>query len=301
MNYTRRQILRDTARVSAGLATSSSLPFLTGCEQKWGPKNPSCFKPGIRIFFIGAWLFCKDPMSDTSMLAVTRDMECMSHTFPYGVWPGREGISGSASLAENPVCSGITSADIKRYAYPVTVPKFVSSFQKVKDLFASSSNECSFLYFENALGDLQIDFTKPGIRVISLPIPARIITADFPPNSTLANRDDKHPIHCPNGRSTTSISNLAASAHIFDYEGASLLTFNGDPVISQGSSNHKSNFHFHTVPPGYAPHDHAALMFKNLTQSFLVWTQAHFHWWRRTLMRFLPLVITFPIVSNLKN
>ncbi len=105
MNYSRRNFLRDVTRVSVGLAAGSSEPFLTGCERKtWGPENPACFKPGIRIFFIGAWLFCKDCIVNPGLLAIAQDMPRLGHSFPYGIWPGSQGINNNPSLGENPTC-----------------------------------------------------------------------------------------------------------------------------------------------------------------------------------------------------
>lgn len=254
MNYSRRKFLRHVTRASVGLAAGSSLPFLTGCERKaWGSKNPACFQPGIRIFFIGAWIFCKDSILDPGLLAITQDMPSLGHSFPYGVWPGSQGIDNNPSLGENRT----SGADVARNAYPVELPKFKSPYNSVKDLFAGGCSK-SFQHFENVNGDLKPIFSTPGIRVISLPLPTRIIAADFLRGSSVTNIDLNHKIKSKDG------SGLFASAHIFEYEGAFLLNFKGQPMVVHGTNNITSNFHFHTVPPGTAPPDHASSMFKNL-------------------------------------
>jgi hypothetical protein len=254
MDYSRRNFVRDVTRVSVGLAAGSSLPFLTGCERKiWGSKNPACFQPGIRIFFIGAWLFCKDSIVDPGLLAIAQDMPGLGHSFPYGIWPGPQGMDNNPSLGENPT-SGI---HVARNAYPVSLLSFQSPYKSVKALFAGGCTKY-FQYFENVNGDLTPTFNKPGIRVISFPLPTRVIAADLLRGSYVSDKDQNHKIK------STDNSGTFATAHIFEYEGASLLTFNGQPMVAHGTRDSLSNFHFHTVPPPYAPPDHASRMFKNL-------------------------------------
>ena len=144
-----------------------------------------------------------------------------------------------------------------RNAYPVELPNFHSPYKSVKDLFATGCSKY-FQYFENANGDLKPIFNKSGIRVISFPLPTRVIAADLLRGSSVTDKDQNHKIKSTDG------SGIFATAHIFEYEGASLLTFNGQPMVAHGTNDSLSNFHFHTVPPPYAPPDHASRMFKNL-------------------------------------
>ena len=88
MKYTRRRFLHDGGRAALVMSASSSLPFVTGCCHKPNP-DPMCvgdnrqaFCLGVRVFFIGAWLFFKRPRRE-GILAITRDMPSMPHTFPY--------------------------------------------------------------------------------------------------------------------------------------------------------------------------------------------------------------------------
>lgn len=260
--------------MSLGLAASSSLPFLTGCHRGWGAGHPATFNPGIRIFFIGAWIFCADPLGG-GMLAVAVDMPCLKHTFPYGVWPGPEGINQNESLQEIPTCNSHDD----RNAYPLTLPGFQPPYSSVSEFFASAC-PASFNYFENAKGDMHIDFTHRGIRVISFPLATSMITADITPGCVINNNDDTHQFHkYPSGAArckysyqvptvrTPSNSNCSyeiATAHIFEYDGAHALTFKDKAMIEQDSKGHRADFHFHTVPPAYAPPGHTSEMFFNL-------------------------------------
>ncbi len=88
MSYTRRQILRNAALASVAGVAASPLTLLSGCHHdhkhipQYGPNNPTMFNLGVRIFLIGSWLFCADPQSSSSVLAVTADMPTPMHHFP---------------------------------------------------------------------------------------------------------------------------------------------------------------------------------------------------------------------------
>ncbi len=262
MNYTRRSVLRNAARISIGLAASSSLPLLSGCHHGWGPGHPATFSPGIRIFFIGAWIFCTDPLGD-QLLAVTVDMASMKHTFPYGVWPGDEGINQNESLQANPSCGSPT----QRNAYPVTISNFKSNYQCGGAVFSDACDNFRFNYFQNEGGKLSILFNTPGIRVVSFPFPTRMITANTFLNSNVTNRSGAHYFHVKGGATTSNVSDYVASAHIFEYENASTLTFNDAVMIEQGSKRYRSDFHFHTVPPKGTQQSHSQDMLRNLLSS----------------------------------
>jgi hypothetical protein len=251
MTYTRRMVLREAARLSLGAAASTTLPFLTGCNQKPRP-DPNCIAPdmstfclGIRVFFIGGWLFCKDPIGK-GMLAITHDMFCQgkSHTFPYGVWQNDGNFDNSApKLSPNP-----TAAGSQRNAYTVTLPGFKNCFESVTDLFSDAGTRCQMSYIGNPKQDLKPDFRFPLIRVVSMPFPTRLITAGFSPSSYVNDTDQGHWIHSPGGAHATKSGEVAAT-HIFEYMGASSLNFNGQQVIAAPSTDYNGDFHFHTVPP----------------------------------------------------
>jgi hypothetical protein len=267
MNFTRRTVLQDAARLSLAAAATSSFPFLTSCHHKPNP-DPNCiadnskaFCPGIRVFFIGAWLFCKDPLQK-GMLAITRDMADMPHAFPYGVWPGDNGFGSNPSQ----LCANPAASSSNRNAYPVTLPGFNNCFETVTDLFQDAVSRCGMSYISNPRRDINPDFTSAGVRVISIPFPTRLITAAFAPSSYVNDLDDKHSMHSPTSAHDTK-SGLVASAYVFEYMGASSLLFNGQPAIGSASIGYQSDFHFHTVPPsGISRQDpqHPQKMFANL-------------------------------------
>jgi len=252
MNYTRRRVLRNAARVSLGLAASSSLAFLNSPPALGAVPNPSQFNFGIRIFFIGAWIFCSDPAGG-GMLAVTADFPTPVHDFPYGVWPKL-----TKSLAPN--CSTCMPST----PYPITLPGFTSPHSSITDLFV---NGCStnFNYFDNSANDLSIDRTNKQIRMISLPFPTFMVTADTYTSSYITNADVNHSFHGFSGSGGNVNSNVISTAHILEYDGASALEFNGTRRISAPHPDSRANFHFHTVPPETTPDAmHSLRMFRNL-------------------------------------
>ncbi|MEI9980898.1 MAG: hypothetical protein WDN23_18215 [Edaphobacter sp.] len=250
------------------LTAGSSLPFLTGCHRKPKP-DPMCigdnrptFCPGVRVFFIGAWLFLNDPVGK-GILAITRNMPSMRHTFPYGVWPGDGGgFDGTAPhLHANPSAPGVP-----RNAYPVTLPGFNNGFGSINDLCKDAGSNCSMSYISNPKRDLIPDFTSAHIRVVSVPFPTRLITAGFIKDAYVSDSDENHPIHSPTSSKDTK-SGALATTHVFEYMGASALTFNGEQKIKSGSTGYQSDFHFHTVPPpdpDKTNPNHASEMFANL-------------------------------------
>lgn len=259
MSYTRRRLLRDSALASLMAAAGSSLNLLADSRQKqkpqYGPNNPSSFTPGIRVFFIGCWIFYPDPQVNGNVLAVTLDMASVPHTFPYGVWPGDTGIGGNKSLDPNPAAVGSP-----RNAYPIVVQNFSTTSTNVEALFDDTSKKHSFLYFKNS-NNLPINFAAPLIRVISLPIPTDIVTADFIPTSSISGSDlEFTPGPCDSLGTQCGL----AAAHVFDYQGATSLSFNNVPQINAAETDFSGDFHFRTVPPSSASPGHAVDMFNNI-------------------------------------
>jgi hypothetical protein len=265
MPYTRRKLLQQAAVASLAGAAGSSLPFLTGGKQVHaerpvsGPPNPIPFGPGIRVFFIGCWLFSADPQVSGSMLAVTLDMPDpnLHHTFPYGVWPGDSGIDANDSLCPNPAPAGSP-----RNAYPITVQNISTTYTTASNLFQDAAANSSFLYLKNLQNLLTTNYAAPGIRVISLPIPTRIVTADFIPTSSISGSGDYAFTPGPCDSSGTPCG--LAACHVFDYDGATSLSFNNVLQIKASASDYTGDFHFHTVPPAKANRNHAVDMFNNL-------------------------------------
>jgi hypothetical protein len=258
MRYTRRRILRDAVRVSMGAAAVSSLPSLSAfaTDQQPSATPPPCgsdaFCSGIRVFFIGAWLFLGET-DQSGMLAVTRDMHHahLHHTFPYGVWPN---FDNTSSLGANPAVLGQP-----REAYPITVSGVSTNHKCAQDVFAEAEKNSSFNYITAKGADLKLKAWLPRIRVISLPYPTRIIPADSMHSITIDNKDGNHPWNKPNKPYGYW------AAHIFEYLDGRSLSFKGTEMISQGSTDSTANFHFHTLPPqNYHGSPHAPMMFKNL-------------------------------------
>jgi hypothetical protein len=183
------------------------------------------------------------------------------HHFPYGQWnPNFD--SGSGLLA-NPAASPTAA----RYAYAITLDKVNTSLTSVSALFSDAVAKGAFTYL--TLNNPVIDFTNPGIRVISLPIPTQIITADFPPGSTITSNPPSQLVHgagtCDNSGTPCGL----AAAHIFDYQGASQLSYQGNIVINGARTGAESDgwsadFHIHTVPNSAPLPGHAVQMFQNL-------------------------------------
>jgi hypothetical protein len=231
MNYTRRKVLVDAARVSLAAAASPLLRTASIAQAR-----PSSFQVGIRVFFIGTWLLCKDPNAD-GLLAITADAG-MNHKFPFGVWPGPTGINSKGSLKPNVSSGG------KPYAVQVSGTQ--APFATVQSLFNDASTKCGFTYIKNPNSDLLPNLTSVNdIIAISMPMPTRLLATSFSPGALLTSSDKNHPISTPGQPGTT---------HIFDYISASSLMFMGQSEITTGSATYNSDYHFHTVPSDCTPH-----------------------------------------------
>jgi hypothetical protein len=189
------------------------------------------------------------------MLAIAIDMPSLPHIFPYGPWNNSWVDAAEPSLASNLINA----------PYQVTVVGTTGAAANVDNLFPNTQMLGPFNYLPNPnLGKpLSIDGSRSGLRVVSMPLPTRIIPAAF---RTGGN------VHDPNGHfhagSATGQSGYATT-HIFVYDGASQLTFQGGsygsgPQTVNAAVDSAGDFHFHTVPsfdPGF---DHGPCMFENL-------------------------------------
>jgi hypothetical protein len=238
MLHTRRRILRDTSRLILGAAATSSFPNLL-CSQ---PND--VWIQGVRIFFIGTWLFCKDPQTTSGLLAITVDGG-MGHLFPYGAWKPL-GINLNPGLAPNPA-----PAHGPRKSYDVMVTGTTSPALSLGALFSDAQKNCDFNYIPT---DLPLNFTAGDIRVISIPLPTKLLVAGILPNGATITTDQQ-----------LLGSGRAAVAHVFDYQGASALTFMGG--TTNASTQSGANFHFHTVSSSCAYH--GPMMFKALINKVL--------------------------------
>jgi hypothetical protein len=266
MLYTRRSVLRDATLISIAGAAAAS-PLLTGCDRN------KHFADGIRVFFAGAWIFCADPFNPSLMRAValnpteitsndsnpgsassSPNME-MNHIFPYGVWNEEDRWDRKhGNLPRNlPSSAGYTLVP-----YPVTVVGTKQPACNVDQLFGTANSSSRFTYLPNAGRNFSLKWTSTGLRVISLPLPTRIIPAAFRTDARIDANG--HMQQCGNTKDLG-----VATTHIFVYDGASSLTFTPPDAIAQHMSHgtdFRADYHFHTVPDNPCPpKDHDVLMF----------------------------------------
>jgi len=257
MPYTRRDLIRDAALISA-TGAAAGLPFALGQKRhKAAPltaANPSAFKPGVRIFFSGSWLFqlCPVDNTQTTMIAVSRDMPTLPHNFPYGRWNSSCGIDNGPNF--------LTRGN---HSYSVNVSGFTaaSGVNAVNKLFDDSVKNGGFYYLShltNQNQDLTIQPDNYSV-VITIPIPTCITLAAFQSGGSVINADPSHPGPAYSGGKPPY---GVATTHIFDYQGASSLTFGNDHLNASVDST--ADYHFHTVPKSDPGFSHARSMFDNL-------------------------------------
>jgi hypothetical protein len=227
MLYTRRKLIRQSAVVSLAGAASASLPFLTGCRE-------GAFPYGVRIFFLGAWLFGVDPADTSRVLAHSVDMEKPMHNYPYGPWKGGDFDKGK-QLYPNPP-SGQTTAP-----YQITINgRILHQPKSTYKLFSKTASANPFMWMPamKMKPDMS-DLTT--VRRISTPIPTRILTCDFLDESYIY--DNGHVVD-----SQVTIQTGAPGGFIFDYQGADSLSFSVDESSVSGSTTSDADYHFRTVP-----------------------------------------------------
>lgn len=259
MPYSRRSVLRDAALMSIAGITGTS-PILMGCNEH------KRFADGIRVFFAGAWLFCADPYNPNLMRAVSVNpaemcppVTDMNHIFPFGVWIEEQSWDKKQpSLPANAPSSG--GANLMPYSVSIVGTRKPAC--NVDQLFGSASASSQFTYIVNTGRVHSIDWTQCGMRVISVPLPTRIIPAAFRTSTKVCDPSGRlHPCGNSNDRGV-------ATTHIFEYEGASSLTFippyaTGAQTMPHGT-DYKSDYHFHTVPDKAPTEGHDKIMFGHL-------------------------------------
>ena len=279
MPYTRRDLIRDAALISAtGLVAGT--PTILGCHSK-PPKPPFS---GVRVFFCGSWIFCSDGVS--GMYAIARDMfdsnGCSTHIFPFGRWQSTTVPfdHGMPHLVQNPAKSDGTSIPYALsinppVAHPVSTA--MGSPSPVEYIFQQSQMEVRFAYLNNsydAKGKCPIKINTSstysgkasGIRIIALPIPKRIRARGLVTRATFSDNTGNNLLNQPCVDHTSSKMDGIATTHIFDYDGASSLTFKTDSVTDNVYATEACiDYHFHTVPPK-GMGDHANPMFQNLLE-----------------------------------
>lgn len=267
MSYSRRKLLRDGAVSCLAGAVSSSVPFISSCKSNPQPEpqpklqpapKPTSFSFGIRIFFIGAWLFTPDTTTDandTRIFALSMDLDPNMHHFRYG--PYKQGIKGKDLKA-----TGIGKP------HKITIEN-TSSKATVTSLFQAASETQTFMWIQSLAIKADSDIGKIGhvnkrLRRISVPRPDQILTADFLDGSYI---DDKSKLlHKPVPNQALGTAG-APSAFIFNYLDASKLTADFDtknPV--SGATDSSGDYHLRVVPHFSGPcnEQHAADMFSNL-------------------------------------
>jgi len=185
----------------------------------------------------------------------------MGHNYPYGVWDKYEGWDQRMPyLPPNPIAQPISAV------VPYTASVFghyIRRYKTVDTLLRAANTSSRLLYIKNSDRSYQVDWSCPALRVISLPLPTKLIPAGFRTNASISDNNSTY----TNIGSTTCGDNGVATSHIFEYSGASSFTFTtpgakgGTEQMIHGT-NYESDFHFHTVPSAnQLPPDHDAMMF----------------------------------------
>jgi len=282
MPYTRRDLIRDAALIAATGAVAGA-PSILGCHA--APPKPKF--SGVRVFFCGSWIFCSDGnKTKPGMLAIGRDMFDSSgsstHIFPFGRWQNTTVPfdHGMPRLLANPRKSdgnGLADPYILTIDPPVAQPvsTVAGSPSPVECIFQQTQKEVRFPYLNNykskEIYALKIDthvntpLQKPsGIRIIALPIPKRIRARGLLTNATMTDKSNMNLLNRPTLASTTSNMDGLATTHIFEYDGASSLTFTAGSVTDTIYATEECiDYHFHTVP-SVNMGDHGPAMFNNL-------------------------------------
>lgn len=269
MPYSRRKLLRDGALSCLAGAVSTSATLIGGCkphtQEDTHPRSESALKQrsdfgtGIRIFFIGSWLFTPDPdyADNSKVLALSLDLEPTKHKFPYGKY--------KTNLDAGPFLKVTGSGK------PHIVTVDTTSTATINSVFEQAAETQVFMWIPTVKVKPQAELFKitdlaNRLMRISVPIPNRIVTADFLNNSSIY--DPKGLLHSP----VTSITG-APAAFIFDYQNATRLTVDFDPHFSmQGGATSDSDYHFRVVPQDCPQSQHPTTMFKNLLGNLVVWS-----------------------------
>jgi hypothetical protein len=236
MHYTRRDVLKDV-----GLLTAAGI---TGCSAK-GTNSPAApvrtnyFASGVRIFFEGAWLFCGDPTQKNGgfMWALTVDA-VEPHYFPYGRWTPSWVQDTDKSAPQLP------AYDSSKPVPTVNIKNYTAS-SKMNDVYTAAQKNNPFNYLPAVNGNPYTpNLMTYNLRAVAIPIPTRIIPAGYNTGSSISDPKghfSKSPASCP------SIG--VATTHIFEYAGASSLSFDLDPQTTvSAAKDYTGDYHFHTVP-----------------------------------------------------
>jgi hypothetical protein len=182
----------------------------------------------------------------------------MAHKFTYGPWDENLGIDGNTPLSENP-----QSANGKN-PYAVKVKGFTTGAANVAALFQNTVDKNPFFYIKNDVNDIRVDISKSNLRIISMPIPARIIPATFRPWA-FVNYASNVPVATSGHYPAMGVP----TTHIFEYPGAQGLTFDapvGQVGISQPATDFTADFHFHVLPINSDHTDHGPEMFAHISE-----------------------------------
>jgi hypothetical protein len=255
MPYTRRAVLKDAALLAVAGTTGY---WIKGCNTKPTATRPNYFAPGVRIFFEGTWLFCADPTPNSNLMrAVTLDIPAEAHYFPYGRWSPSWNAAADQNLPQLPLYK-----DPSVPPPTVTVAGF-SSASTINALFSNAQHDSPFTYLPTKSAQkYAFNWNASGIRVLSMPVPTRIIPAGY--NTGASISDPKG--HCQK-YPTTCRDIGVATTHIFEYQGAESLVFALDlgTTVSQAQDS-TGDYHFHSVPQGVSMASNAALMLDALLQ-----------------------------------
>jgi hypothetical protein len=218
MPYTRRDLIRDAALISATGAVAGA-PSILGCHA--APPKPKF--SGVRVFFCGSWIFCSD--GACGMYAIARDMfnsnGCSTHIFPFGRWQNTTVPfdHGMPHLLQNPAKSDGTADPYvltvaPAVAHPISTA--TGSPSPVESIFQQAQMEVRFAYLNNsydAKGKCPIKINTSvstysgkasGIRVIALPIPKRIRARGLVTRATFSDNTGINLLNQPSVDHTSS-------------------------------------------------------------------------------------------------
>jgi len=270
MPYTRRDLIRDAALISATGAVAG-LPFAVFGAKKKRKAHALPESEAVRAFFSGTWMFTAADVG--YMYAITRDMVGHNHTFPYGVWQPNDFDTHYASQTLEPVGHDglgiLLPHNIKVTNFPIIKGPTADS------VFQDTQNDFDFTYILSPDPikkpiKLKTDLLT-DLRVIRLPIPSAVYPAAYLVDASI--QDPNGMVQLPPASADYETTGLPTT-HIFEYVGNKLtLTFNhadasqGKPITVNSSNkpnDTSADFHIHTVPPPADKTDHSACMFDNL-------------------------------------
>jgi hypothetical protein len=203
-----------------------------------------------------------DPTRPANILAVAVDMADSPHMFRYGAWPG----SLDAWSKNTTNLLGADASYLKPATITYTGKPANNLPTSANQLFSQAQQYGPFTFIQKSKLPSDFQFNKKAdLRVVTLPMPTRIIPAGIRSDATLLSSSK----YC-RSQSFGYPSQAVATTHIFEYLGADGLTFSTNGTTSTSSvsvnnaTDYNGNLHLHTeMSPSYGPL-HGSEMFEAL-------------------------------------